>query len=277
MKDRLTDKSPEFVYTENLQKPELEKNGVENDVDLVSISTKSNIERCRKNCIVLNDSDYRVAKMIKCLGSYDERVDICEHLCPDDIDIQKAEDVKRFAEDEIHDMPTIIYTAQCLETDNDVVSGGFYGCCFIEIFIPNQKRHLAFHLPAEFNPMKGTGSYALWTPDFFHTYLHAFMERNKCSFETLQITIVSGVMIPPNEIKASFLALGCDDENINCLQLPINDFSVMTFSQAQSILLRGDRAEYLEPSEAPPRGQILRVTGGREEFDILLDKINILI
>jgi hypothetical protein len=247
-----------------------------NKVDLVSISTKSRVEKCLEKSVRIAGNDDRLIKMQRCLRNPEDVIRITDDSFSG-VSISDTNDVQSLIEKETHEQPTVVYSGQCLETENDVISGGFYGCCLAEVFLPNKRCHVSFHLPAEWNDMNNTGSYSLWTPGFFYRYLSESMKRHECNFEDLNIKIVVGIQIPPDEIKASFLALGCKTENVNLYQLPIYNFSTMTSADKQNILIIGKKAEYLEQSEAPPGGKIVNATGGKEEFCILDEEANFLV
>ena len=176
----------------------------------------------------------------------------------------KQDSFEYFVDDSTGPVPTFFYTGQILETANDSVSKGFVSCTLVEVFSPKSKRHVAFHLPPlwikEFGMTK-TANFLEYNPLFFYGKLKKFIEQEGCDFEDLDVKIISGINVPPDEVAASFRAIGCDEKKIGIFQLPTSDFSTLTLADRRKILVVGEEIVFLEPGRTTQENVYTTVGG----------------
>lgn len=169
-----------------------------------------------------------------------------------------------FVDDSTGPEPTLFYTGQILETSNDSVSRRFVACTLVEVFSPKSKKHVAFHLPPRWMKQFGMtqgANFSEYNPLFFYEKLKDFVQKEGCDFEDLDIKIVSGVNVPPDQIAASLKAIGCDEKKIGVFQLPVSDFSTLTLAEHRKVLILGEKIKFLEPGERRD-GDIFIALGG---------------
>lgn len=158
-----------------------------------------------------------------------------------------------FVDDSAAKSPTLFYTGQILETAKDSVSRRFVSCALVEVFSPKSSRHVAFHLPPRwikdnFGQTK-TAHFLEYNPLFFYQNLEKFVEREGCDFADLDVKIVSGLNVPPDQVAASLKAIGCDEKRIGVFQLPADNFSTLTIADRKKVLVVGEEVKFLQPGE----------------------------
>ncbi len=174
-----------------------------------------------------------------------------------------------FVDDKVGPTPTLFYTGQILETVNDSVSRRFVSCVLVEVFSPKSSRHVAFHLPPRWMRLNGMtqGAHFLeYNPLFFYEKLKEFVEKEGCDFEDLDIKVVSGINVPPDQIQASLKALGCDEKKIGLFQLPSSNFSTLTLADQKKILILGGPSKFLEPGQTTNQDVFSTVGGGNNGY-----------
>ena len=151
-------------------------------------------------------------------------------------------------ETELNDEPTVFYTNQSLDTGNDSVSSRFQRCALVEVFSPKSQRHVSFHLAPKTQRIRGEdgGTFSYLKPKFFYDALQGLLQEEGCGFDELQVKIVSGLTVPPDQIRASLAAIGCDEEKMKLVQLPISDFTALTVAAERKILIEGEEVELFD-------------------------------
>lgn len=227
----------------------LSKGGRLNSVDIISIDTRSRVNGFRASADGVGSE---FGDDLKQLAVYDANQKDLRPLTADPGDKNQST-FEYLRDNEPNSKPALFYTGQILETVNDSVSRRFVGCSLVEVFSPSSRKHVAFHLPPTWITKSFTGertaNFLEYNPLFFYTKLKQFVEDENCDFEDLEVKIVSGVIIPPDQIAASLRAIGVQEGKISVVQLPADNFATLTIAGKRKILINGEEVQFVGDDE----------------------------
>lgn len=251
-----------------------ESGGDLHDIDIARIDTKARVEGV-------------LAELTELLEAYSKEFDRLDSFAGSDSKLrpvspnpgrENQESFKYFRDNEENSSPALFYTGQILDTCNDSASREFVSCCIVEVFSPKSKRHVAFHLPPPWIKkfMQTTGSFKRYGAGFFYENLKDFVESENCSFEDLNITIVSGVAVPPDQIAVSLELVGCKREKIKVAQVPADNFFTLTLADQKRILIQGQEVKFKTEHEVAEEHHF-RTMGKKQPYQTTGEKVRFVV